>query len=115
MLNNSVITKPTLMFPAYSLQEPTISLFPNTIDAMGGVECQYIRFPKVPKWTYVDLVNGEPAFNQSAADYQDFELPNDDEVNLINKILQYAGMSIREAGAVQFATTLDSASNASEK
>ena len=35
--------------------------------------------------------------------------------NLINKILQYAGMSIREAGAVQFATTLDSASNASEK
>jgi|TARA_R110002153_G_scaffold4195_8_gene20178 hypothetical protein len=115
MLNNSVITKPTLMFPAYSLQEPTISLFPNTIDKMGGVECQYIRFPKVPKWTYVDLVNGEPAFNQSAADYQDFELPNDDEVNLINKILQYAGMSIREAGAVQFATTLDSASNASEK
>lgn len=115
MLNNSVITKPTLMFPAYSLQEPTISLFPNTIDEMGGVQCQYIRFPKVPKWTYVDLVNGEPAFNQSAADYQDFELPNDDEVNLINKILQYAGMSIREAGAVQFATTLDSASNASEK
>ena len=115
MLNNSVITKPTLMFPAYSLQEPTISLFPNTIDKMGGVECQYIRFPKVPKWTYVDLVNGEPAFNQSAADYQDFELPNDDEVNLINKILQYAGMSIREAGAVQFATTLDSASNASKK
>lgn len=115
MLNNSVITKPNLMFPAYSLQEPTISLFPNTIDKMGAVECQYIRFPKVPKWTYVDLVNGEPAFNESAIDYQDFELPNDDEVNLINKILQYAGMSVREAGVVQFATSLDTASNASEK
>ena len=69
----------------------------------GSVQCQYIRFPKPPKWTYVDLPGGEPSFDQSAADYQDFELPLDDEVNLVNKILQYAGMSIREVSSVQFA------------
>ena len=27
---------------------------------------------------------------------QDFELPDSDEPNLVNKILQYAGVSIRE-------------------
>ena len=54
-------------------------------------------------------------FNESAVDYQDFELPLDDEVNLVNKILQYAGMSIREIQAVQFAQAEDNENTASEK
>ena len=41
-------------------------------------------------------------FDQTAADYQDFELPLDDEPTLISKILQFSGMSIREIQAVQF-------------
>ena len=41
-------------------------------------------------------------FDESAVDYQDFELPLSDQVNLINKILQYAGMSIRETELTQF-------------
>lgn len=105
MLNNSILTAPNLTYPAYSHQEPTLSLFPSTIDDMGAVQCQYIRFPNEPNWTYQTLSNGEPMFDQSAADFQDFELPLDDEVNLVNKILQYAGMSIREIQAVQFASS----------
>ena len=34
--------------------------------------------------------------------YQDFELPIDDSNNLVAKILQYAGISIREADVFQF-------------
>ena len=83
--------------------------------SQGQVISQYIRYPFVPKWTFVTLSNGEPSFDASASDYQDFELPNDDEVNLINKILQYAGMSIREVGAVQFAQGLSQASAQEEK
>jgi hypothetical protein len=41
-------------------------------------------------------------FDESALDYQDFELPLSDQVNIINKILQYAGMSIREISLTQF-------------
>ena len=36
------------------------------------------------------------------ADYQDFELPIDDTNDLVAKILQYAGLSIREKDVVQF-------------
>ena len=61
-----------------------------------------IRYPKDPKWTYVSLYNGEPLFDQTQSDYQDFELPIDDSNNLVAKILQYAGLSIREADVVQF-------------
>jgi hypothetical protein len=38
-------------------------------------------------------------------DYQDFEVPYEDEYKLVTKILQYAGMSIREIAAVQFGAT----------
>ena len=66
------------------------------------MQAQYIRYPKAPNWTYINVANGDPAFNQTAADFQDFELSPDDETSLVFKILQYAGMSIREIQAAQF-------------
>jgi hypothetical protein len=71
-----------------------ITVYPSTITT--GVTIQYIRKPLDPKWTYVSLSGGEPIFDQSNADYQDFELPPEDEPLLVAKILQYAGISIRE-------------------
>ncbi len=64
---------------------------------------QYFRYPLPPRWTYLQLTNGEPVFDQNQPDFQNFELPQDDEVNLIIKILQYAGISIREGDVYQFA------------
>ena len=69
--------------------------------------CQYIRYPKDPKWTYVSLTGGEPIFDQSQPDYQDFELPPDDVNNLVARILQYSGASIREVQAVQFGQVIE--------
>lgn len=103
MLTSSLLTSPTELFPAFNQKGDSIFLYPTTIDAQGDVKCQYIRYPRPPKWTYVSLAGGEPSFDQSQADYQDFELPNEDERRLVNKILQYAGMSIREIQAVQYA------------
>jgi hypothetical protein len=95
----SNLTQPIELFPMYLQKNNEVEVYPDTITT--GVTCYYVRYPKDPKWTYT-LVSGEPLFNQSAADYQDFELPLTDEPTLIAKILQYAGMSIREIEAVQF-------------
>lgn len=103
MLVNSMLTAPNETFPAYTLEGNLITAYPTTIDANGEVKCQYFRYPKDPKWTYVSITSGEPVFNSTAADYQDFELPLSDEPNLVVKILEYAGVSIREAEVVQFA------------
>ena len=100
LLNSSHLTAPSTMFPAYTAEADKITIYPVLT---GTVNCQYIRYPKDPKWTYINLTQGEPLFDESPADYQDFELPLSDQVNLINKILQYAGMSIREIPLVQFA------------
>jgi len=113
MLNNSILTAPTRSFPAYTQQGDKLTAFPSSISE--GILCQYFRYPKDPKWTYQSLTGGEPAFDSSQLDYQDFELTPDDEPSLIMKILQYAGMSIREIQAVQFAQAQDQEDTQEEK
>jgi hypothetical protein len=102
MLNASLLTAPSEMFPAWVQEGEVITLYPSTINSEDSLVAQYFRHPKDPKWTYITLVNGEPVFDQSQNDYQDFELPLEDEYKLAMKILQYCGVSIREQEVVQF-------------
>jgi len=115
MLLNSMLTAPSETFPAYVLNGSTITVYPETFDAATEVSCNYIRYPKPPKWTYVTLTNGEPSFDQTATDFQDFELPLDDEVDLVMKILQYAGISIRESDVYSFANSEEAQGSQEEK
>lgn len=102
LLNNSNLTPPSLQYPAYTLQGEELTFYPTSIRNKGQVQATYFRYPKVPKWTYITLSNGEPIFDQSQSDYQDFELPIEDEYKLVTRILQYCGISIRESEVVQF-------------
>jgi hypothetical protein len=112
MLNSSNLTQPNNSFPAYTLEGQNIKVYPNTIDTAGQVQAVYFRFPKVPKWTYITLANGEPVFDQSQSDYQDFELPQEELYVLVTKILQYCGVSIRETEVAQFAIAQEAAQEA---
>lgn len=102
LLVNSNLTAPTKEFPVYALQGTELTFYPTTISNKGQVIATYFRYPKVPKWTYITLANGEPIFDQSQPDYQDFELPPEDEYKLVTKILEYVGISIRESEVTQF-------------
>jgi hypothetical protein len=96
-LLQSNLTAPNILYPAYVMQGDNMTIYPLSITS--GVETYYVRFPKDPKWTYT-LVNGSPLFNQSALDYQDFELSTQDFPTLVVKICEYAGTSIREQEVV---------------
>jgi hypothetical protein len=101
-LNSLLISNfmaPNVSRPIYSLKNDGIKVYPDII--VDNMTINYIRNPRDPKWTYAVLANGEPLFNQSASDYQDFELPESDFVKIVTKILQYAGLSIRENDVVQ--------------
>lgn len=105
MLNSSNLTKPSNEFPSYVYQGGVVELYPTTINSPNQVSATYFRHLKVPKWTYRILVDGSPSFDQSQSDYQDFELPLEDEYKLVTKILEYCGMSIRETEVIQFGMT----------
>lgn len=102
MLNKSSLTTPSAFYPSYTLEGQNIKIYPSTINAKGQVQAVYFRYPKAPKWTYLSLSSGEPTFDQSQPDYQDFELPNEDGYKLVTKILEYCGISIREMEVTQF-------------
>lgn len=103
-LLNSNITAPSVSYPAYYQKGNDIKVYPTTIQS--SVSSLYVRYPVDPKWTYT-VVAGSPIFNQSAVDYQDFELPESAQNDLVYKILSYSGVNIREAEVVQFATGSD--------
>lgn len=111
LLNNSNLTPPTIQYPSYTIQGTDLTIYPATISNKGQVQATYFRFPKVPKWTYITLSNGEPIFDQSQPDYQDFELPLEDEYKLVTRILQYCGISIRETQVTQFSMTKEQQEN----
>lgn len=104
MLLDSPLTSPSKKFPAYIIEGEKATVYPDTINGVSSLKCSYFRVPLEPKWTYITLLNGEPSFDQSQPDYQDFELPSEDEYKLVTKILEYAGISIRESEVSQFGT-----------
>jgi len=104
LLNKSNHTAPSTDYPVFVREEDDYVVYPLTI--VTGVTCSYIRTPEVPRWTY-DVVAGNPVFNISKGDYQDFEIHPSDEYRLVMKILEYAGVSIREVDIVQYTTAKD--------
>lgn len=111
LLTKSNLTAPTTDFPVYVRSEDQFYVYPVSI--ITGVSASYIRKPAVPKWTYT-VVSGNPQFNASAGDYQDFEIHPSDESRLVVKILGYAGVSIREADVVQYAEMQEAQSKQTE-
>lgn len=102
-LLTSNMTAPTTTYPVYTQNSNSIKVYPTTI--VSNIKLDYLRTPVDPKWTWIGLTDGAPMFNQGASDYQDFELPIADEPKLVVKILQYAGISIREADIAQAASS----------
>ncbi len=116
-LLNSNITAPTTTYPAYVLGPATapappvppaavantITVFPNSIDTLNDIVIDYVRYPVDPVWTYNAIgVDGDPVYDPTSASYADFELPLSDSIDLVIRICQYAGISIRESEVVQF-------------
>lgn len=108
ILNRSSFTAPSEQYPVYVHNGEEIRIYgysyPSANSPQIYVLCDYFRYPKDPKWTFLSLPNGEPSFDPDPLlGYQDFELPIEDEVRLVVKILQYCGVSIREGEVYQFA------------
>ena len=63
-----------------------------------------IRRPKLPNWTYLLGNNQNALFNPDiSAGWQDFELHKSEESKLVIKILQLAGVSMKDYNLTQLA------------
>ena len=104
---NAPLAAPTKSNPVYTkfstVNVPIkIKIYPYPL---GGdiVTIDCTRKPKSPNWTYL-ISGGENAlYNPTGIGHQDFELHPSEENNLIIKILQLAGVAIKDFNLVQVA------------
>jgi hypothetical protein len=102
-LMNSNMNSPTTTYPVYAKIGDKYKIAP-AVPAGFTPEMFFIRKPKNPKWTYVNDGSGNPLFNASAPDLQDFEIDYMYMPELTVKILLYCGVSIREEMIIQSAS-----------
>ena len=98
-VQNSNYISSSFTYPSYERVGESFRIYP-TLTAGYSAELFFIRKPKAPKWTFVN-VQGNPVYNASATDLQNIELHPSNFVPLISKILLYCGVSLREELIVQ--------------
>jgi len=98
-IQSSPLTTPNLIRPAYiKTGEFTIQVYPITITA--SVTCNLIARPAAPNWGY-NMVYGEALYNAGTS--TNFEVHASEEVALVEKILELAGLSTKEVQMYQIA------------
>lgn len=97
------LASPSALYPVYERYSNYIIIHPSTIE---DIRVRYLRTPKTPKWTYFVTGAGNELFDPSNSSFQDFELHDSEFPNIINRMLTYFGINLREAEVVQIAETL---------
>ena len=102
---NSPLTTPVASRPMYVRSQSTangdnsIIVYPTTINA--DVSCNYIARPLSVVWGYT-VVNNQALYNGSTS--TDFQLHESEESELVMKILELAGISLKDPMLTQFAS-----------
>lgn len=100
---NSPLTAPTTTRPIYiKTSETAIQVYPTTITS--AVTCNYIAKPASVSWNYTTVL-GEPLYN--AANSTNFELHESEETELVLKILELAGVTIKSPDLYQLSDKED--------
>ena len=109
LVNRSPLTRPSEMFPVFTLRNNQLKISPSIIE----VTINYVRKPEDIIWNYNVGQVGE--YNYESNGSQDFELSDIEQTEVIIKILQYAGIIIRDPQIVQTAAALSQQDEMAEK
>ena len=94
------LTKATTTRPTYVRKASgSIDIYPKLTEQTVLV-CDYYAQPAKPKWGYV-VIKGRALFNAANPTTQNFSLHKSEEENLVNRILQLAGVIIQKPGLVE--------------
>tara|TARA_R110000764_G_C11022414_1_gene384299 strand:- start:2089 stop:3246 length:1158 start_codon:yes stop_codon:yes gene_type:complete len=106
--NLSPLARPTTSNPAYVRSGAnSIGVYPTALGVGSEVTCNYVKRPTDVYWGYVITPNSSggneyPMYNAAAT--VDFTLHDSEEMPLVYKILELAGIVINKPGLVQVAS-----------
>ena len=97
---------------AYTTEGETIYVHP-VASALYSVELTYVKKPALVEWNY--SIVGEHALYDNGLNSVDFELHPSEEGSLVIKILSLAGVTLKDPGIYQIASTEESKKIQQEK
>ena len=110
-INQSAYTKPTNTRPVFVASEDGYKVYGDSL-LTTNVRCNYIKEPAQVQWAY-QMVFGEALYN--ANESTDFELHPSEETELVIKILEFAGLVVKDIGLYQLANQIEAQTNQQEK
>tara|TARA_Y100001937_G_C7106638_1_gene325374 strand:- start:231 stop:989 length:759 start_codon:yes stop_codon:yes gene_type:complete len=125
LINKSPLTRPSSTFPVFTLRNNQLKISPSIVEIIVN----YIRKPKDVRWGYTTGSLGQYLYDNTVynpstypsptdpltAGSTQFELSDIDQTEVIIKILQYAGIIIRDPQIVQTASVLSQQEEVAEK
>ena len=96
----------------FTNQKLIFNPYPNPL---GRYVCYYTKKPKKPNWTYVIDPTTKSALYNPNANHQDFELHSSEEHKLVIKILQLAGVNMKDFNLAQLAGQKEASVKQQEK
>jgi len=113
---NSPLTRATNNRPIYYIENNQFRFFPASLLPSRNYRAYYIAKPAKPNWTYLIGNGGNALFNPDVnVGWQDFELHSSEENELVIKILQLAGVAIKDFNLAQIAGQKEASVTQQEK
>jgi len=110
-LLSSNLTKPTKHYPIYLYEDNKLYVYPTTI--ISGISCDYIKKPVDPIWNFILGTGNSYIYNSSTS--VNFEIHETEQVELILKILLYAGVVVKSPEIIQVASQQVAQENQNQK
>lgn len=93
---NSQFDQPTFDYPIVLDYQNFLQFYPENLTSAN---LMYIRKPKDPVWAFTE-VNGEPVYDSSNS--QDVELPQSELANIVYRVVELMGVSIKRGDLAQY-------------
>jgi len=110
-VNQSKLTKPSTINPAYLYENKKLFIKPTSI--VDKIKVDYIRKPSDVFWAFD--IGGLGQYQNIEADSVDFQLHESEQSEVILKVLLYAGIVIRDPQIVQAAAAQVQADEVNKK
>ena len=114
IINKSKLTRPTLEYPLYVLEEDRIYVYPTittSSNLTSPISASYLRKPLDVKWGYTSGTLGNYIYNSTEYNAStnpsgstNFEIHVSDQSEVVLNILIYAGVVIRDPQIIQTAS-----------
>lgn len=108
-INSAPLTKPTNERPVFVSSSSGYKVYGN-VELTSGVSCNYIKKPATAEWAYNPIAG---TYNSAAS--TDFELHPSEETELVIKVLELAGLSIKDFSIYQASMQMEAQGIQQEK